>query len=203
MMMTIEERGMRSISVMMAAAVMVSWPIGAHTKTSPSGADHRMSSPAFMPPDMIQIPGGTVIMGSPMTELGRSPDEAPQHRVTLPPFMLSKNLVTFDDWDACVADGGCKGYKPSDEGWGRGKRPVINVNWFEVQTYLTWVSHKTGIAYRLPTEAEWEYAARAGTTTARYWGEAPGDQQCLNANGLDRSAKGTQPPFKRRRCHQM
>ena len=79
--------------------------------------------------------------------------------------------VTFAEWDACVEAGGCGGYRPEDEGWGRGSRPVINVSWEDAREYVRWLSGETGEEYRLLTEAEWEYVARAGTQTARYWGE--------------------------------
>lgn len=85
-------------------------------------------------------------------------------------FAISKFAVTFREWDSCVADGGCGGYQPSDNGWGRGNRPVINVSWIDTQNYIQWLSHKTGKAYRLPSEQEWETAARAGTTSDYYWG---------------------------------
>jgi formylglycine-generating enzyme required for sulfatase activity len=89
-------------------------------------------------------------------------------------FAIGKFAVTFDEWDACVAGGGCGGYQPPDNGWGRGNRPVINVSWNDAQTYIQWLSHKTGKSYRLPSEEEWEIAARAGTTTEYYWGNDVG-----------------------------
>jgi formylglycine-generating enzyme required for sulfatase activity len=89
-------------------------------------------------------------------------------------FAIGKFAVTFGEWDACVADGDCGGYQPSDNGWGRGKRPVINVSWNDAQTYIQWLSHKTGKSYRLPSEEEWKIAARAGTTTDYYWGNDVG-----------------------------
>ena len=103
-------------------------------------------------------------MGSPETEAERDPDEGPQHEVCIKPFELAKYEVTFDDWDACVTDGGCA-HRPDDEGWGRGKRPVINVSWNDMQEYIRWLNRAAGMHYRLPSEAEWEYAARAGTVT--------------------------------------
>ncbi len=102
-------------------------------------------------------------MGSPESERGRGKDEGPQHRVAIPqPFAVGKFEVTFAEWDACVAEGGCT-YKPGDEGWGRGKRPVINVSWDDATHYTAWLSKKTGKQYRLLSEAEWEYAARGKT----------------------------------------
>ncbi|PTR05981.1 formylglycine-generating enzyme required for sulfatase activity [Nitrosospira sp. Nsp5] len=89
-------------------------------------------------------------------------------------FAIGKFAVTFEEWDACVADGGCGGYQPPDNGWGRGNRPVINVNWNDAQTYIQWLSDKSGKAYRLPSAEEWEIAARAGTTTEYYWGDDVG-----------------------------
>ena len=73
--------------------------------------------------------------------------------------------VTFREWDECVQRGGCGGYLPDDEGWGRANRPVINVSWWDAQEYLEWLSGQTGERYRLLSESEWEYVARAGTTT--------------------------------------
>ncbi len=81
-------------------------------------------------PEMMVVPAGSFTMGSPASEAERSADEGPQHMVTIArQFAVGRFEVTFDEWDACAADGGCIGYKPSDEGWGRGRRPVINVSW--------------------------------------------------------------------------
>ena len=93
--------------------------------------------------------------------------------------------VTFAEWDVCVGAGGCEGYRPEDEGLGRGRRPVINVSWEDAQTYVAWLSEETGSDYRLLSEAEWEYVARAGTETPWYWGEDLSGQ-CRYANGFDR-----------------
>ena len=78
--------------------------------------------------------------------------------------------VTFAEWDFCVHEGGCNGYKPNDEGWGRGKHPVINVSWDDAKAFVAWLSRKTGKNYRLPSDSEREYVARAGTTTPFWWG---------------------------------
>jgi formylglycine-generating enzyme required for sulfatase activity len=88
------------------------------------------------------------------------------------PFAVGIYAVTFDEWDACVSDGGCDGYRPSDNGWGRGMRPVINVSWDDAKRYIAWLSNKTGKVYRLLSETEREYVTRAGTTTAFWWGSA-------------------------------
>ncbi len=118
--------------------------------------------------EFIDIPEGTFFMGDSSGEGGDN--EKPAHQVIIKPFQLAKHEVTFAQWDACVEDGDCNGYQPDDEGWGRGKHPVINVSWDDAQTYITWLNKKTGGKYRLPSEAEWEYAARAGTTMTYPWG---------------------------------
>ena len=122
-------------------------------------------------PEMVAVPAGSFMMGSP-----EEADETPIHRVTIAePFAVGKYEVTFAEWEACVADGGCYGHEPDDEGWGRGNRPVINVNWSHAQTYAMWLSEKTGEPYRLLSEAEWEYVARAGSGTRKYsWGNEVG-----------------------------
>jgi len=115
-------------------------------------------------PEMVRIPAGSFLMGSPPSEPERNDDEGPQHQVQVPAFELGKYEVTFDQWDACVSAGGCT-HRPEDQGWGRGTRPVINISWDDAQGYVKWLNTQTGKQYRLPSEAEWEYAARAGTTT--------------------------------------
>jgi len=114
-------------------------------------------------PTMVWIPAGTFTQGSPTDEPERDSDEGPQRTVNVPAFAMGRTEVTFDQWDACFADGGCS-HNPDDEGWGRGDRPVINVRWNDAQEYVTWLSNKTGEDYRLPSESEWEYATRADTT---------------------------------------
>ena len=118
---------------------------------------------------MVVVPAGSFIMSSPASEPKREAFEGQQHPVTIArPFTVGRFAVTFDEWDACVADGGCNGYKPNDEGWGRGRRPVVNVSWNDAKAYVEWLSHKTAKSYRLLSEAEREYIARAGTMTP-FW----------------------------------
>jgi len=125
-------------------------------------------------PEMIVVPSGEFMMGSPEGEKGRYEDEGPQHRVIIAqPFAVSKFEVTFEQWDACVAVGGCA--YVSDNGAGRGTQPVTNVSWYDARRYVTWFSNMTGQAYRLLSEAEWEYAARAGSDTAYSWGDEIGN----------------------------
>ncbi len=130
-------------------------------------------------PEMVVVPAGHFTMGSPEDELGHYDEEGPQHKVTIAkPFAVAKFEATFDEWDTCFELGGCK-TKPVDQGWGRGQRPVINVSWNDAQEYVAWLSKLTGKPYRLLTESEWEYAARAGTDKAYFWG---GEVSKLNAN---------------------
>ena len=126
-------------------------------------------------PEMVVIPAGTFMMGSPAREEGRYDDEGPVHRVTIAaPFAVGRHEVTFAEWDACVVAGGCDGHVPDDDGWGRGDRPVIHVTWENAQAYVGWLSAKTGQRYRLLSESEWEYAARVGSHTRYAWGDAVG-----------------------------
>jgi formylglycine-generating enzyme required for sulfatase activity len=122
-------------------------------------------------------------MGSPASEKNRSSEEGPQRRVTFArQFAVGRFAVTFDEWDACVADGGCNGYRPDDRGWGRGKQPAINVSWNDAKAYVAWLSRRTGKSYRLLSEAEREYVARAGTSTPFWWGSSISTSQG-NYNG--------------------
>jgi formylglycine-generating enzyme required for sulfatase activity/pimeloyl-ACP methyl ester carboxylesterase len=114
-------------------------------------------------PTMVMIPSGSFVQGSPSSEPESLDRERPQRTVNVPAFAMGQTAVTFAEWDACVADGGCT-HNLGDAGWGRGSRPVINVNWNDAQQYVTWLSNKTGQDYRLPSESEREYATRAGTT---------------------------------------
>ena len=120
-------------------------------------------------PEMITVPSGVFTMGR---DDGH-PLEGPSHLVSIKKFNISTTEVTFDQWDACVKAGGCS-TNPSDENWGRGNRPVINVSWNDAQQYVRWLSQKTGRIYRLPSESEWEYAARAGSQKNFSWGDKVG-----------------------------
>ena len=133
---------------------------------------------------MVVVPAGSFTMGSPANEKERWHNEGPQHSVRIgQAFAVGRFAVTFDEWDACVADGGCEGYRPDDRGWGRGRRPVIYVSWEDAKTYLQWLSRKTGHEYRLLSEAEREYVTRAGTTTPFWWGASiTTDQANYNGN---------------------
>ena len=126
-------------------------------------------------PEMVVVPAGSFEMGSPPGEEGRYDVEGPVHRVTFErPFAVGVYEVTFGEWEACVSGGGCGGHRPDDRGRGRGNRPVINVSWDDAKAYVGWLSGKTGEEYRLLSEAEWEYVARAGTTTEYWWGDGIG-----------------------------
>ena len=123
-------------------------------------------------PKMVVVPSGRFTMGSPPSEAGRDDDEGPQHEVTIGSrFAVGVYEVMFAEWDACVSAGGCGGYRPDDSGIGRGRRPVTRVSWEDAQSYAAWLSGETGEAYRLLSESEWEYVARAGTRTRYWWGD--------------------------------
>ena len=130
-------------------------------------------------PKLVVVPSGSYWMGS---ERGGS-NEQPVHEVRIGyPLAVGVYEVTFGEWDACVLGGGCGGYWPDDEGRGRGRRPVVNVSWDDAQAYVGWLSRKTGEEYRLLSESEWEYVARAGTRTRYWWGDEIGRNR---ANCLD------------------
>ncbi len=121
-------------------------------------------------PEMVIIPSGQFRMGC-VSGQDCQEDEFPVHEVTIPEAIaVSKYQVTFADWDQCVAGDGCNGHRPDDANWSRGNRPVVNVSWRDVKAYVSWLSNETGETYRLLSESEWEYAARAGSETAYSWG---------------------------------
>jgi formylglycine-generating enzyme required for sulfatase activity len=136
-------------------------------------------------PSMIVVPAGSMQQGaadgSPLSRRA----ERPAHPVRLKrAFAVGRHEVTFSQWDACVTAGGCPA-APNDQDWGRGRRPVINVSWNDVQHYASWLSKKTGQVYRLPSESEWEYAARAGETGLWIGGDKNGLCKYANAAGTE------------------
>jgi formylglycine-generating enzyme required for sulfatase activity len=161
--------------------------------------------------DMVGIPGGTFLMGSPDHEPGRSPDEGPQVEVTVGAFWMARHEVTWDEFDqfAFVGNRGVRAIDldPSDadaltrptlpygdeaRGFGKGRQPAVDVTWHGAMAYCRWLSERTGKTYRLPTEAEWEYAARAGSTTRYSFGD---DEASLDEHGwsLSNSERSTAP----------
>jgi formylglycine-generating enzyme required for sulfatase activity len=136
---------------------------------------------------MILVPAGSFTMGSPAGEIavedfftGLTGTERPQTQVTIRrPFSVGRFAVSFAEWEACLTDGGCLRHEPDDWGFGRGSRPVINVNWHHARSFTDWLSRTTGKRYRLLSEAEFEYTARAGTTWPFWWGT---DINTLRAN---------------------
>jgi formylglycine-generating enzyme required for sulfatase activity len=149
-------------------------------------------------PEMVVVPAGNFIMGAPETEEGTSIAERPQLSVKMSnSFAVGRFAVTFDEWDACVADGGCDGYKPKDQGWGRGRQPVINVSWKDAKAYVAWLAKKTSKPYRLLSEAEREYVTRAGTATPFWWGNSISTNQA-NYNGNDIYGKGVKGEYRAR-----
>ena len=154
-------------------------PLPAEQEPRPPGSRFRDCGDC---PEMVVVPAGSYLMGSPRSEPGRHRDEGPLHRVRIAqPLAVGVYEVTFAEWDACVRDGGCDWYPP-DQGWGRGRRPVIHVSWEDAQQYAAWLSGRTGERYRLLSEAEWEYVARAGTTTPFHTGKTI-STEVANYNG--------------------
>jgi formylglycine-generating enzyme required for sulfatase activity len=156
-------------------------------------------------PEMIVLPAGSFMMGAPPSQSQAQgyANEIPQHVVRFAwQFAVAKYPLTFADWDTCVKGGGCNGHSPSDQGWGRGRYPVINVSWDDAQQYVAWLSRVTGKAYRLLSEAEYEYATRAGTTTIYPWGDAIGkdNADCYDCgskwDGKQTAPVGSFPPNK-------
>jgi formylglycine-generating enzyme required for sulfatase activity len=145
-------------------------------------------------PEMVVMPAGSFEMGAAGANF-----DGPVHPVIIgEQFALARYEVTFDDWDLCLQAGACR-FKPDDHGWGRGNHPVINVSWFDAKEYVAWLAQKTGKPYRLPSEAEWEYAARGGTKTLFYWGTQVGARMancrdCQTGKPAQTFAVGSFPP---------
>jgi formylglycine-generating enzyme required for sulfatase activity len=142
-------------------------------------------------PEMVVVPAGAFEMGSNEFDF-----EKPEHRVTIAkPFAIGRREVTFDEWDQCVASGSCR-HRPDDRGAGRGERPVTDVSWLDAKAYVEWLSQKTSRKYRLPSEAEWEYAARGNTRTPYWWGRDAAQRfancrECGGTPGRSTVAGGT------------
>jgi len=143
------------------------------TKVEPNGR-HRLKIGGYGP-EMVTIPAGRFEMGS-----KHDSDEKPIHEVSIKTFAMSRYEITFAEYDAFAKATGRT--KPKDSGWGRGNRPVINVSWHDAVAYTKWLTEQTGQEYRLPTEAEWEYAARAGTEANYWWGNGIGKNRA-NCDG--------------------
>lgn len=183
-----------TLATVILAAIVFGWWIGSQQLSARVGVSIVLAflGLAYPEPEMLDIPSGQFLMGSPEDEKGRGNDEGPQRRVNVKHFKLGKYEVTFDEYDVFAFlidfEGGCRDShrveKAKDEDWGRGDRPVINVSWQDAQCFAEWLSARTGKRYRLPSEAEWEYAARVGTQTARPW---TGDEEaaCHYANVFD------------------
>jgi formylglycine-generating enzyme required for sulfatase activity len=152
---------------MLALLVLLSSQAAAQRRPADdSAAPGRTFRDCAACPEMVVVPAGSFMMGSPESEIGRGSNEGPQRKVTMQSFAIGKHETTFAQWDACAAEGGCA-HKPGDETWGRGRRPVINVSWHDAREFVAWLARKTGKPYRLPTEAEWEYAARGVTDASQ------------------------------------
>ena len=149
-------------------------------------------------PEMVAIPAGGFLMGSPPQEKGRYNDEQRRSVRFNRPFAIGKYEVMFHEYDRFAAATGRS--LPNDQGWGRGRRPVINVAWRDAMAYADWLSEQTGHRYRLPTEAEWEYAARGGVTASRFWGDDP-NEGCVYANAADLDGKRVFVGWTVMNCH--
>ncbi len=142
---------------------------------------------SFAGPQLVSIRKGCFLMGSPESEPSRDVDETLHYVCIERGFEIGKYEVSFDEYDLFVQD--TKGVRPNDWSWGRGDRPAINVSWVDALAYTQWLTEKTGKRYRLPTEAEWEYTARAGSTTRFPWGDVAANQRA-NCDGCKGKMEG-------------
>ena len=176
-----------------AAIVLVALSICASGSLSAAGSDEeRLPGEVFRDcldcAELVIVPSGEFDMGSKAKS-----SEQPVHHVSIRKnFAIGRRDVTFAEWDRCVAAGGCK-FSPPDQGWGRGDRPVTDVSWDDAKEFIAWLTKTTGKPYRLPTEAEWEFAARGGSTTAYWWGEEVGTGHAQCAECGARESGRTEP----------
>jgi len=197
----------------LAFGVTIFWLGDRSVKADSAPADHKAYKEKLTDTDvqfeMMPIPGGTFLMGSPPDERGRSSDEGPQHAITIKPFWMGKCEVTWDEYDVYFKEMGVESPEEAEKqrkasadaitgptppygdptfGMGHDNYPVVNMTHNAAMQYCRWLSKKTGKPYRLPTEAEWEYACRAGTKTAYFFGDDPkqvGDYAWFEANSED------------------
>ncbi len=172
----------------------------------PVRGDHLPAGAVFQDapfgPEMVVVPPGRFWMGSRKGEGYKG--EYPQHEVTIPrAIAVGRYAVTFEEWDFAQADKEwrkitrVKPRKPRDEGWGRDRRPVIDVLWEDAQAYAKWLSHKAGQPYRLLSEAEWEYCCRAGTSTHFWWGDEISTAQA-NYDGNSTFGNGSKGEYRQK-----
>ncbi|TVQ36298.1 MAG: hypothetical protein EA370_08380 [Wenzhouxiangella sp.] len=181
------ETGIASPGLLDAMKAATTWP------APPPGTVFRDCPQC---PELVVIPAGRFLMGSPADEPQRNNSEGPQREVSIDSFAMAVFETRFAEWDTCLAEGGCS-HRPNARGWGGGDQPVIDVSWNDAQEFVAWLSEHTGHRYRLPSEAEWEYAARAGTTGRHYLGDCfDSDQANYNAR---RPARGCDAGEYRRR----
>ncbi len=193
----IDRRAVVSAGMMgLGLLFLVSCEMGDMGKTLKTGETFRDCASC---PLMVVLPEGSFMMGSPESELYRWDDEGPRHDVTIQSFAVGVYEVTYSEWDTCVSEGACRHRADDYDGFVGPSHPVTDVSWHDAKEYVTWLKEKTGEEYRLLSEAEWEYVARAGTDTARYWGESS-DGQCRYANGADDEAKTVFPDWRTATC---
>ena len=188
-------RGVKPTGFLDADGVKILLAAAPKAERGPSVGERFRDCPAC--PELVVVPPGRFRMGSRSAEIGRSGSEGPVHRVTIgKAFAVGVYEVTFAEWDACRRDGVCA-RNPGDRGWGRGKRPVINVSWTDARGYVAWLSRKTGKRYRLLSESEWEYVARAGTTTPFHYGSTVSTEQA-NYDGNYTYGSGRKGRYRKR-----